>query len=71
MLSSKVAKITIDGKSVRVAPLASISLSRQVAQELKQQIEAGQFLLSEPVASLPSDRSFLSQDRWDSQIALE
>ncbi|WP_204102805.1 MULTISPECIES: homocysteine biosynthesis protein [Spirulina sp. CCY15215] len=54
--------ITIQGKQVRTAPLASIRLSRQVAEELKQWIEAGEFTLTEPVASIPSDRAFLSQD---------
>jgi uncharacterized protein (DUF39 family) len=67
----KSGRITIEGKMVRAAPLASISLSRQVAQELKQWIEAGEFTLAEPVASIPMDRSFLPQDRWGSQITLE
>lgn len=60
----KSGRITIEGKTVRVAPLASLFLSRQVALELKQWIEAGDFTLTEPVAQLPTDRSFLPQDRW-------
>ncbi len=60
----KSGRITIDGKAVRTAPLASMYLSRQVAQELKQWIEAGQFTLTEPVAPIASDRAFLPQDRW-------
>ncbi|HBY78300.1 MAG TPA: hypothetical protein DEG47_15145, partial [Cyanobacteria bacterium UBA11148] len=67
----KTGKITIEGKSVRVAPLASIFLSRQVALELKQWIENGEFTLTEPVASIPMNRSFLPQDRWGSQITLD
>ncbi len=67
----KTGRIVIDGKAVRVAPLASIFLSRQVALELKQWIENGEFTLTEPVAAIPMDRSFLPQDRWGSQIALE
>jgi uncharacterized protein (DUF39 family) len=67
----KTGRIVIDGKAVRVAPLASIFLSRQVALELKQWIESGEFTLTEPVAAIPMDRSFLPQDRWGSQIALE
>jgi L-aspartate semialdehyde sulfurtransferase len=67
----KTGRITIDGKSVRVAPLASLFLSRQAAVELKQWIEKGEFTLTEPVASIPTDRSFLPQDLWGSQIALE
>lgn len=58
----KSGKLAIDGKSVRVAPLASLYLSRQVALELKQWIEAGTFMLSEAVAPIPNDRVFIPQD---------
>lgn len=54
--------ITIEGQKVRTAPLASLYLSRQVAEELKHWIEAGRFELTTPVAALPSDRAFLPQD---------
>lgn len=67
----KSGRITIEGKQVRVAPLASIYLSRQVALELKQWIEEGKFTLTERVAPIPMDRSFLPQDRWGATIALE
>lgn len=67
----KSGKITIEGKSVRTAPLASISFSRQVATELKQWIEAGQFTLTESVASVPMDRTFVPQDRWGSPLMME
>ncbi len=67
----KSGRITIDGKPVRVAPLASVYLSRQVALALKQWIELGQFTLTEAVAPLPSDRSFIPQDVWGSQISLQ
>jgi len=63
----KSGKIAIDGKAVRVAPLASIFLSRQVALELKEWITAGKFTLTEPVAPIPMDRSFLPQDKLGSQ----
>ncbi|MBP0020796.1 MAG: homocysteine biosynthesis protein [Cyanobacteria bacterium SBLK] len=58
----KSGRITLQGQIVRTAPLASIHRSRQVAEELKQWIETGQFTLVEPIAPLPSDRIFLSQD---------
>lgn len=58
----KSGKVVIDGKSVRVAPLASLYLSRQVAIELQSEIMAGKFLLSESVARLPIDRVFIPQD---------
>ncbi|MBD1842225.1 homocysteine biosynthesis protein [Cyanobacteria bacterium FACHB-63] len=58
----KSGRLTIDGQSVRVAPLASVYLSRQVALELKHWIEAGTFTLTEAVAPIPSDRTFIPQD---------
>lgn len=65
-------RIVIDGKAVRVAPLASLYLSRQVAIELKQWIAAGEFQLTEAVAPIPSDRSFLPQNVWGgSQLAID
>jgi L-aspartate semialdehyde sulfurtransferase len=60
----KSGKIVIEGKTVRVAPLASMFFSRQIATELKQWICAGTFTLTEPVAPIPMERSFLPQDRW-------
>jgi uncharacterized protein (DUF39 family) len=59
----KSGRITIEGRTVRVASLASIFLSRQVALELKKWVEAGTFTLTEAVAPIPRERSFLSQDR--------
>ncbi len=67
----KSGRIKIEGKTVRVAPLASIPLSRQVALELKQWIERGQFLLTEPVAPIPRDRQFLPQDAWSGSSSLD
>ena len=63
--------VTIDGRTVRVAPLASKYRSLKVAQKLKEWIEAGEFTLTEPVAPLPSDRSFMPQDTNRSIISLE
>jgi uncharacterized protein (DUF39 family) len=59
----KSGKITIEGTPVRSASLASLHLSRQVAIALKNWMNRGEFTLTEPVASIPSDRSFLPQDR--------
>lgn len=67
----KSGRIAIEGKPVRVAPLASLFLSRQVTITLKQWIEAGKFTLTEPVAPIPKERSFLPQDIWGAQVALE
>ena len=67
----KSGSIKIEGKTVRTAPLASISLSLRVAEELKEWILSGKFTLSEPVAPIAKKRAFLPQDRQGSQIALE
>ncbi|MBW4693285.1 MAG: homocysteine biosynthesis protein [Lyngbya sp. HA4199-MV5] len=67
----KLGRITIDGKTVRVAPLASLFLSRQVAIELKQWIDAGTFTLTEFVAPIPADRAFRPQDAWGTQRAID
>jgi L-aspartate semialdehyde sulfurtransferase len=67
----KSGRITIDGKAVRVAPLASIFLSRQIALELKQWITEGTFTLTEPVAPIPMERTFVAQDRLGSQLNLD
>ena len=55
-------QINIEGQKVRVAPVASIYLSRQVAQTLKQWILDGEFTLTQPVAPIPSDRYFVAQN---------
>ena len=55
-------QIKIEGQTVRVAPVTSLYLSGQVAQTLKQWIIDGEFTLSEPVAPIPCDRYFFSQD---------
>ncbi len=67
----KSGRISVDGKSVRVAPLASQYLARQVAITLKEWIEAGTFTLTEAVAAIPGDRAFLPQDTWGAQIELD
>ncbi|MBJ7899677.1 MAG: hypothetical protein GC158_07120 [Cyanobacteria bacterium RI_101] len=59
----KSGRMTIEGKTVRVAPLASMARSREAAQTLKTWIEAGDFLLTAPVAPLPRERGFLPQDQ--------
>ncbi|MEN9227839.1 MAG: homocysteine biosynthesis protein [Gloeomargarita sp. HHBFW_bins_205] len=61
----KSGRITINGTSVRTAPLVSLSWSLEVAEILKHWIEQGQFTLTEPVAPLPQDRTFLPQDGLD------
>ncbi len=64
----KSGQIVLDGKEVRTAPLASMYLSGQVALDLKQRIESGEFELTEPVAALPTDTQFMPQDSWGPSI---
>ncbi|ASC73356.1 hypothetical protein XM38_043210 [Halomicronema hongdechloris C2206] len=66
----KAGRITIDGRPVRTAPLASLYLANQVAETLKQWIDAGHFQLTAPVAPLPCDRTFIPQDTWGRQVTL-
>ena len=54
----KSGKLTLNGQSVRVAPLASMRMSLAVAETLRDEIRAGRFTLTNPVAPLPSDRPF-------------
>ncbi len=46
-------KITIEGKEIPAGGLSSYARARDIADILKQWIEKGEFLLSEPVAFLP------------------
>ena len=45
--------IEIRGKKVSTAPLSSLKVAREIAQELKRQITCGEFMLSEAVERLP------------------
>lgn len=47
-------KITVQGKEVPTAGLSSYSKAREIAQILKEWIQAGKFFLTEPVEKLPS-----------------
>lgn len=67
----KAGQIMLEGRQIRTAPLASLYLSRQVASELRDWIEAGQFELTQPFAPLPQDRTFLPQDAWGSRVSLD
>ena len=49
--------ITINGKQVPAGGISSYAKAREIAQLLKQWIAEGSFLLSEPVAALPSAES--------------
>jgi len=48
----KSGKVEINGEEVRVSPLSSYYMARQVMKELKRMIERGEFFLTEPVERL-------------------
>jgi len=50
----KSGKITVKGKEIPTAGLSSYLKAREIAQTLKEWIEAGKFLLTKPVESIPS-----------------
>jgi L-aspartate semialdehyde sulfurtransferase len=47
--------IELNGKTVATAPLSSLKKAREIAQKLKAQIKQSEFLVSQPVASLPME----------------
>jgi len=47
--------IEIEGNEVPTSPLSSFYMAKRIADELKSEIEAGEFLLSLPVERLPTD----------------
>ena len=47
--------VEINGKKVPTAPMTSLKKSRDIALELKRQVQQGEFLLTEPSARLPLD----------------
>ena len=48
-------EILVNGKKTPAVPLTSLTMSLEVAQKLKEQIEQGKFLLTEPVEAIPSE----------------
>jgi uncharacterized protein (DUF39 family) len=53
----KTGKINVQGKHVPTGNLSSYSKAREISEELKSWIKTGDFLLTEPVASLPGAES--------------
>jgi uncharacterized protein (DUF39 family) len=51
----KTGMIEIEGNEVPTSPLSSFYMAKRIADELKSEIEAGEFLLSLPVGRLPTD----------------
>ena len=49
--------ILLNGKNVRTAPVASLSKAREIAETVKKWIQTGAFILTEPVAQMPTGTS--------------
>ena len=49
--------IKIKGKKVRTAPVASLSIARKIADELKTWLQKGEFEISKPVQMFPTNTS--------------
>ncbi|MEM9090209.1 MAG: homocysteine biosynthesis protein [Cyanobacteria bacterium P01_F01_bin.53] len=64
----KSGRLTLDGKTVRTAPLSSLHLAQQVALDLKQRIDDSEFELTETFRPLPKDTRFMPQDSWGPQF---
>lgn len=47
-------KINVNGKEITTSPLSSMPRAREIAANLKDWIQKGEFLLTEPVKTLPS-----------------
>lgn len=47
--------IQLNGKRIRTASLSSLVVARDIAEELRKWIQQGQFLLQEPIESLPQE----------------
>jgi L-aspartate semialdehyde sulfurtransferase len=48
-------RVELDGRSVRTAPLSSLSKAREIASLLKAQVASGAFPLGPPAQALPAD----------------
>lgn len=51
-------KIEINGKTVRTAPISSLSKARKIAATLKEWIKQGEFFLQQPVENFSLDQTF-------------
>ncbi len=63
----KSGSIQLSGRTVRVAPLASVKRSFEIAEVLKRWILAGEFTLTAPVAPLPTNRTFVPHRQKSSE----
>jgi uncharacterized protein (DUF39 family)/CBS domain-containing protein len=51
-------KVEINGEEVRVSPLSSFYMAEKIMEELKRQVEKGEFFLTQPVDRIPTKEVF-------------
>ncbi len=54
--------VEMNGRKIPTAPLSSLKTAREIAGILKQQIERGEFLISQPVQTLPMNNNINKLD---------
>lgn len=45
--------VELNGRKISTAPMSSLKKAKEIAELLKQQVKSGEFLITQPVASLP------------------
>ncbi|MCX7842052.1 MAG: homocysteine biosynthesis protein [Clostridia bacterium] len=60
--------IELNGKKIPTAPLSSMKKAREIAAVLKQQIAAGEFFITQPVASLPAENKINTLEVRESSL---
>jgi uncharacterized protein (DUF39 family) len=53
----KTGEIEVNGKKVAAAPLSSYPRAARIAELLKERVKSGEFLLVEPISTLPGPES--------------
>jgi len=61
--------VTLQGRSIRTAPLSSLAKAREIAQLLKEWVRLGQFQLEQPVERLPLEATIHSLQSLQPEVA--
>jgi uncharacterized protein (DUF39 family)/CBS domain-containing protein len=63
--------ITIKGKKVKVSPLSSLKVAKEIAETLKRWIEEGLFYLTAPVERLPTDTEYKPMKQTEETVLVK
>ncbi|SKC40831.1 homocysteine biosynthesis protein [Maledivibacter halophilus] len=61
-------KVILENKEIKTAPLSSLQKAREIAEELKTWIKNGDFLIQEPVQSLPLNNKLNSLEIVEEEV---